>query len=135
MAPPRVIDVRRSVVLVGEVRVAPGPQAILDRVVCHEYPRLIRKACDVNHNTENRHQPSEPREALYERHVSSCSCTTEVGRRSKQSANLLTHSRVQELYESRGSRPGLPVLMSLNYDFCGCKATLNYVHALVTVCL
>ena len=89
MAPPRVIDVRRSVVLVGEVRVAPGPQAILDRVVCHDYPRLIRKARDVNHNTENRPQPSEPREALYESHVSSCSCTTEVERRSTGKMSLL----------------------------------------------
>ena len=70
MAPPRVVDVRRSVVLVGEVRVAPGPQAILDRVVCHDYPRLARKAPDVNRNTENRPQDFEAREALYESHVS-----------------------------------------------------------------
>ena len=32
--------------------------------------------------------------------------------------------RVQELCESRGGRPGLPVLNSL-YGLCGRKATLN----------
>ena len=43
--------------------------------------------------------------------------------------------RVQELCESRGGRPGLPVLMSLNYyGFCGRKATLNRALALVTIC-
>ena len=43
--------------------------------------------------------------------------------------------RVRELCESRGGRPGLPVLMSLMpYGFCVRKATLNNAHALVTVC-
>ena len=50
MALPLVVDVRRGVVFVGEFRVAPGPQAILDRLVCHDYPRLIRKTRDVNRN-------------------------------------------------------------------------------------
>ena len=36
--------------------------------------------------------------------------------------------RVQELCESRGGRPGLPVLMSHNYGFCGRKATLNHAY-------
>ena len=36
--------------------------------------------------------------------------------------------RVEELCESRGGRPNEP------YGFCGRKATLNHVYALVTVC-
>ena len=33
--------------------------------------------------------------------------------------------RAQELCDSRGGRPGLPVLNS-PYGLCGCKATLNF---------
>ena len=66
MAPPRVVDVRRSIVVVGEVRVAPGPQAVLDRVVCHDYPRLTRKAHDVNNNTNKRPHYFDAREDLAE---------------------------------------------------------------------
>ena len=66
MAPPRVVDVRRRIVVVGEVRVAPGPQAILDRVVCHDYPRLTRKAHDVDNNTNKRPRYFDVREDLEE---------------------------------------------------------------------
>ena len=65
-----VVDVVRDVVLVGEVRVAPGPQAIFNRVVCHDYPRLARKARDINPNTENRPHDFDAREVLYESHAS-----------------------------------------------------------------
>ena len=34
-------------------------------------------------------------------------------------------NRVQELYESRGGRPGLPVLPNSPYGLCGRKATLK----------
>ena len=40
---------------------------------------------------------------------------------------------VQELYESRGGRPGLSVLTSFR-GFLGRKAILNYAHALVSAC-
>ena len=33
--------------------------------------------------------------------------------------------RVQKLCESRGGRPGLPVLITEPYGFCGRKATVN----------
>ena len=66
MAPPRVVDVRRRIVVVGEVRVAPGPQAILDRVACHDYPRFTRKAHDVNNNTNKRPCYFDVREDLEE---------------------------------------------------------------------
>ena len=39
----------------------------------------------------------------------------------------------QELCESGGGRPGLPV-PNKPYGFCGRKATLYHAHALVTVC-
>ena len=52
--------------------------------------------------------------------------------------------RAQELCESRGGRPGLPVLISLiislinhpnsPYGLCGHKATMKHAHTLVTVC-
>ena len=40
---------------------------------------------------------------------------------------------VQGLCESRGGRPGLSVLTSLDYGFCGRKAILNRASALVTI--
>ena len=43
-------------------------------------------------------------------------------------------SRVQELRESRGGRPGLSFRPDEPYGFCGRKATLNRASALVTVC-
>ena len=48
MALPLVVDIRRDVVFVGEFRVAPGPQAIFDCLVCRDYPPLTRKTCDVS---------------------------------------------------------------------------------------
>ena len=65
-----VVDVLGDVVLVGEVRVAPGPQAKFNRVVCRDYPRLTRKARDVNPNTKNRPHDFDAREVLYESHAS-----------------------------------------------------------------
>ena len=45
---------------------------------------------------------------------------------------LMLQARAQELYESRGGRPGLPVPDS-PYGLCGRKATLNLDLLLVLV--
>ena len=44
-------------------------------------------------------------------------------------------NRVQELCESRGGRPGLPVQMSLTMVSVDVKPTLNHAHALVSLYL
>ena len=64
-----VVDMLRDVVLVGEVRVAPGPQAKFNGVVCRDYPSFARKARDVNPNTKNRPHDFDAREVLYESHA------------------------------------------------------------------
>ena len=46
-------------------------------------------------------------------------------RKKKKKKKAILHNRAQELCESRGGRPGLPVPNSL-YGLCGRKATLNW---------
>ena len=48
-------------------------------------------------------------------------------------ATIATTATTQELCESRGGRPGLPVPYS-PYGLCGRKATLNYYHYSSSVC-
>ena len=65
----------------------------------------------------------------------SLSTLTVISGQFKVGGEAITSVRVQELCESRGGRPGLPVLMCLMVSaICGRKATLNHAHALVTVC-
>ena len=46
----------------------------------------------------------------------------------KRMVFLLQAFRAQELCESRGGRPGLPVPNSA-YGLCGRKSTLNYLYS------